>query len=169
MNKKASKSGSRPDSRGGQGFSSASSTTTSSPAAADASSFSGDSVFGRCIAVDRYKKLNRIGEGTYGTVYRAEDTETGNMVALKKVIVHNEGHDGFPITSLREIQLLRRLRHPNIVGLRVRVECSVANAVESLPNLRHFCGVVALVIVRDSRLVVLPPTACSPEKATILL
>ena len=54
----------------------------------------GDSTFGRCVSVERYKKLNRIGEGTYGTVYRAEDTKRGGLVALKKVTVHNEGHDG---------------------------------------------------------------------------
>ena len=80
-----------------------SSTTSSSSSAASSSSSSssssgagsrGDSTFGRCVSVERYKKLNRIGEGTYGTVYRAEDTKRGGLVALKKVIVHNEGHDG---------------------------------------------------------------------------
>ena len=75
-----------------------SSTTASSSSSSSSSSSGagsrGDSTFGRCVSVERYKKLNRIGEGTYGTVYRAEDTKRGGLVALKKVIVHNEGHDG---------------------------------------------------------------------------
>lgn len=71
---------------------------------------------GRCRSVEEFEKLNRLGEGTYGTVYRARDTETGNIVALKKVIIHNE-KDGCPRSSLREIRLLKRLRHRNIIEL----------------------------------------------------
>ncbi|CAK0810147.1 unnamed protein product [Prorocentrum cordatum] len=71
---------------------------------------------GRCRSVDVFEKLNRLGEGTYGTVYRARDSESGRVVALKKVRIHNE-KGGFPCSSLREIRLLKRLRHPNIVEL----------------------------------------------------
>jgi len=71
---------------------------------------------GKCKSVDSFEKLNRLGEGTYGTVYRARSLETGLVVALKKVRIHNE-KDGFPRSSLREIRLLRHLRHPNIVQL----------------------------------------------------
>eukprot|EP00913_Durusdinium_trenchii_P018593 g17471.t1 len=71
---------------------------------------------GRCRGVEVFEKLNRLGEGTYGTVYRARDTETGDIVALKKVRIHAE-KEGFPRISLREIRLLKRLRHPNIVEL----------------------------------------------------
>lgn len=38
-----------------------------------------------CRSVDRYEPLNRIDEGTYGVVFRAKDTETGQIWALKKV------------------------------------------------------------------------------------
>lgn len=76
-----------------------------------------DGYLGRCRSVDAFEKLNRLGEGTYGTVYRARDTETDTVVALKKVRIHSE-KDGFPRSSLREIRLLRRLKHPNIVELR---------------------------------------------------
>ena len=74
------------------------------------------SVFGRCLPVSTYNKLNTIGEGTYGTVYRAQHKDTGDIVALKKVIMH--GESGFPITSLREVMLLQKLHHPNIIKLK---------------------------------------------------
>jgi serine/threonine protein kinase len=50
--------------------------------------------FGECRNVDEYEKINRIGEGTYGTVYRARDRKTGEIVALKRIILHNEKQDG---------------------------------------------------------------------------
>ncbi len=40
----------------------------------------------------RYRRLFRIGKGTYGQVYRGEDTKTGNIVALKKIIFHVLGY-----------------------------------------------------------------------------
>ncbi len=49
---------------------------------------------GRCRNVDEYERLNRIGQGTYGTVYRAREKKTGQIVALKRVILHNEEQDG---------------------------------------------------------------------------
>jgi serine/threonine protein kinase len=70
----------------------------------------------RCVA--DFQKIEEIGEGTYGTVFKARDKETGEIVALKKVRMHNE-NDGFPITSLREISILQNLKHhPNILNLK---------------------------------------------------
>ncbi|OQR91958.1 cyclin-dependent kinase 10-like isoform X1 [Achlya hypogyna] len=74
--------------------------------------------FGACRDVDEFEKLNRIGEGTYGTVYRARDKVSGEIVALKRVILHNEKQDGFPITAIREIKLLKRLHQENCVQLK---------------------------------------------------
>lgn len=72
---------------------------------------------GSCKKVADFKKINRIGQGTYGFVYRAK-TPDGREVALKRIIMHNESQDGFPLTSLREIKTLRRCNlHPNIVKL----------------------------------------------------
>ena len=76
-----------------------------------------DNVFGNCRSVEEYEKLNRIGEGTYGTVYRARDRKTNTIVALKRIIMHNENQDGFPLTAIREIKLLQRLSHENCVNL----------------------------------------------------
>jgi len=73
--------------------------------------------FGRCRNVQEFEKLNRIGEGTYGIVYRARDTATGEIVALKKVRSENE-QSGISVSSLREITLLLNLKHTNIVELK---------------------------------------------------
>ena len=61
---------------------------------------------GNCRSVGEYKKVNRIGEGTYGYVYRAIHRRTGDIVALKRIILHHEHQDGFPLTSLREVKTL---------------------------------------------------------------
>jgi len=70
-----------------------------------------------CAHVDWYEKLNHIEEGSYGVVSRARDSRTGEIVALKKLKLERET-DGFPITSLREIQTLMAARHENVVNLR---------------------------------------------------
>ena len=73
---------------------------------------------GSCRSVGDYKKVNRIGEGTYGYVYRAVHKTTGDVVALKRIILHNERQDGFPLTSVREVKTLKACSdHPNIVNL----------------------------------------------------
>jgi serine/threonine protein kinase len=68
-----------------------------------------------CISVSSFKKIGRIGEGTYGLVYKAQHKTTKDIVALKRILMHNETNEGFPSTSLREISCLRRCLHPNIV------------------------------------------------------
>ncbi len=69
-----------------------------------------------CRDVDRYEKLNRISEGTYGVVYRGRDLETSTVCALKRLKLENE-KSGFPLTSVREINVLLALEHPNIVNV----------------------------------------------------
>eukprot|EP00492_Amphilonche_elongata_P000096 TRINITY_DN1042_c0_g1_i1.p1 TRINITY_DN1042_c0_g1~~TRINITY_DN1042_c0_g1_i1.p1 ORF type:complete len:330 (+),score=81.54 TRINITY_DN1042_c0_g1_i1:77-991(+) len=69
---------------------------------------------------DCYGFLNQIDEGAYGQVSRYKDKITGEIVALKKIKMHQSKH-GFPISSLREISCLLQLRHPNIVSVKEAV------------------------------------------------
>lgn len=66
--------------------------------------------------VDKYKKLEKIGEGTYGVVYKAKDNKTNEIFALKKIRLQAE-EEGIPSTAIREISLLKELQHKNIVRL----------------------------------------------------
>lgn len=61
--------------------------------------------------------MEKLGEGTYGVVYKAKDKQTGEIVALKKIRLEKED-DGVPSTAIREISLLKGLKHPNIVELK---------------------------------------------------
>lgn len=93
-----------------------------------------------------FEKLNRIGEGTYGIVYRAHDLKSGEIVAMKKVrmeqekdgntlpfersdsvIRPNDGIPGIPVSGLREINLLLNIQHQNIVNLK---EVAVGKSLE---------------------------------------
>ncbi|XP_004364894.1 protein serine/threonine kinase [Capsaspora owczarzaki ATCC 30864] len=58
--------------------------------------------------MDKYDRIEKLGEGTYG--------ETGEIVALKSIRLDNED-EGVPCTAIREISLLKELKHPNIVRL----------------------------------------------------
>ncbi|XP_002741678.2 cyclin-dependent kinase 10-like [Saccoglossus kowalevskii] len=90
---------------------------------------------GLCRSVSDFEKLNRIGEGTYGIVYRARDTQCHEIVALKKVRMEKES-DGLPISSLREIHLLINLHHRNIVHLK---EVVVGNHLDSIFLVMEYC------------------------------
>ncbi|OAQ85407.1 CMGC/CDK protein kinase [Purpureocillium lilacinum] len=74
------------------------------------------SSFVGCSRISDYELMGKLGEGTFGEVHRARSRKTGALVALKKIIMHHE-KDGFPITALREIKLLKLLSHPNILRL----------------------------------------------------
>ncbi|XP_071709856.1 cyclin-dependent kinase C-2-like isoform X1 [Rutidosis leptorrhynchoides] len=68
-------------------------------------------------SVDCFEKLEQIGEGTYGQVYMAREIKTGEIVALKKIRMDNE-KEGFPITAIREIKILKKLQHDNVIKLK---------------------------------------------------
>ena len=70
-----------------------------------------------CRHIERYEKLNHIEEGSYGVVFRARESGTGDIVAVKRLKMDKE-RDGFPITSLREITTLMAARHPHVVNIR---------------------------------------------------
>ncbi|XP_016351643.1 cyclin-dependent kinase 2-like [Sinocyclocheilus anshuiensis] len=67
--------------------------------------------------MESFQKVEKIGEGTYGVVYKAKNKITGETVALKKIRLDTET-EGVPSTAIREISLLKELNHPNIVKLR---------------------------------------------------
>jgi serine/threonine-protein kinase BUR1 len=72
--------------------------------------------FQGCSKIQDYEFISKLGEGTFGEVSKARSKKTGQIVALKKILMHNE-KDGFPITALREIKLLKQLDHVNILKL----------------------------------------------------
>jgi serine/threonine protein kinase len=66
--------------------------------------------------MERYTRLDKLGEGTYGIVYKGRDNKTGDLVALK--MMKFPGDDGIPAATLREISILKSISHPNVLGLR---------------------------------------------------
>lgn len=66
--------------------------------------------FQGCRSVEEFQCLNKIEEGTYGVVYRARDKTTDEIVALKRLKMEKE-KEGFPITSLREINTLLKVKY----------------------------------------------------------
>ncbi|CAJ0751080.1 16142_t:CDS:2 [Entrophospora sp. SA101] len=66
---------------------------------------------------DKYIKLEKIGEGTFGVVYRGMERKSGLVVALKKLRLETHCHDGIPCTTVREISILTQANNKNIVKL----------------------------------------------------
>ena len=66
---------------------------------------------------ERFKKLQKIGEGSYGEVYQCEDVERKEVIALKKIKLGDE-NEGIPSSTLREISILQKLSHENLVNLK---------------------------------------------------
>jgi cyclin-dependent kinase-like len=66
--------------------------------------------------MENYELLGTIGEGTYGVVLKARHKETGQIVAIKKFKESDEAEE-VRKTALREVRILKQLRHDNIVGL----------------------------------------------------
>ena len=66
--------------------------------------------------IEKYVKIDKVGEGTYGVVYKCRNKESQELVALKKIRLENED-EGIPSTAIREISILKQLKHPNIVNL----------------------------------------------------
>ncbi|XP_058054196.1 cyclin-dependent kinase 10 [Anopheles bellator] len=94
-------------------------------------------MFGRCRYVSAFQKCNRVGEGTYGIVFRARDTVSNEIVALKKVRIDQDiFKDGLPVSGLREIQILKNCSHENVVQLK---EVVVGNSLESIFLVMEFC------------------------------
>lgn len=92
-------------------------------------------MFGKCRPVSEFEKLNRIGEGTYGIVYRARDGRNAEVVALKKMRMERE-KDGLPLSAVREITLLLDCNHENVVAIK---EVVVGRSLESVFLVMEYC------------------------------
>jgi len=68
--------------------------------------------------VSVFDKKHQLGKGTYGDVFMGSDRETKEIVALKKINTEQESNYGFPITTIREVKILKALTHVNIVKLK---------------------------------------------------
>jgi serine/threonine protein kinase len=66
--------------------------------------------------ITNFEKTRKIGEGTYGEVYEAFDKTKNIKVALKRMRIENK-EEGIPITALREMCILKHIKHENIVEL----------------------------------------------------
>ncbi|KAI3400971.1 hypothetical protein diail_1179 [Diaporthe ilicicola] len=62
-----------------------------------------------------FQQLEKLGEGTYATVFKGRNRQTGEFVALKEI--HLDSEEGTPSTAIREISLMKELKHENIVAL----------------------------------------------------
>lgn len=77
---------------------------------------SGRSTSSSRSGLEKYSKIEKLGEGTYGVVYKAKNRDTDEIVALKRIRLESED-EGVPCTAIREISLLKELKHRNIVRL----------------------------------------------------
>ncbi|XP_059630480.1 probable serine/threonine-protein kinase At1g54610 isoform X2 [Cornus florida] len=79
-------------------------------------------------SAESFEKLNKIGQGTYSSVYKARDLKTGKIVAMKKVRFLNMDPESVRFMA-REINILRKLDHPNVMKLEglvtSRMSCSL--------------------------------------------
>lgn len=66
--------------------------------------------------MDKYEKLGKIGEGSYGVVFKCRNRETGSIVAIKK-FVESEDDPLIKKIAMREIRMLKQLKHNNLVNL----------------------------------------------------
>lgn len=100
-----------------------------------------------------YSKLAKVGEGTYASVFLARNTKTGEKVAIKKIKVVNSG-DGMDISAIREVKVLRELRHPNVIRL---VDCfSSGSTTLSLNLVLEYLDTDLERLIKDKSIVFAP-------------
>ena len=85
-------------------------------------------------------------EGTYGIVYRAKHKSSGDIVALKRIRMELSANEGLPISSLREISLLKTLSHENIINV---LDVVVGDSIEDIFLLMEYCEQVFASLIKD--------------------
>ena len=63
-----------------------------------------------------YTKIEKLGKGSYGSVYKVIDNETQKIFALKRILFQDK-HEGIPVDVLREITFLSQINHPNLLNI----------------------------------------------------
>ncbi|KRY59884.1 Cyclin-dependent kinase 10, partial [Trichinella britovi] len=86
----------------------------------------------KCRSIYDFKNLNKIGEGAYGTVYQAKDLKSGDIVAIKRV----RCDVGLEMSTMREIAILKRTKHKNIIALR---EIAIGQSLNSVFLVMEYC------------------------------
>ncbi|XP_027239790.1 cyclin-dependent kinase-like 1 isoform X2 [Cricetulus griseus] len=66
--------------------------------------------------MEKYEKIGKIGEGSYGVVFKCRNRDTGQIVAIKRFL-ETEDDPVIKKIALREIRMLKQLKHPNLVNL----------------------------------------------------
>ncbi|CAN1283927.1 Probable serine/threonine-protein kinase At1g54610, partial [Linum perenne] len=98
---------------------------------------------------DTFEKLDKIGQGTYSNVYKARDSLSGKIVALKKVRFDNLEPESVRFMA-REILILRRLNHPNVMKLEglvtSRMSCSLYLVFEYMEH--DLAGLAASPVIK---------------------
>lgn len=84
-------------------------------------------------SLNDYKVVQKLGQGTFGVVQKAKDIQNGNIVALKQLLNHSS-KEGFPITAMREITIVKKLKHANILRIidMIYEEPKVSNPLEMI-------------------------------------
>jgi serine/threonine protein kinase len=101
-----------------------------------------------CRSVEEFECLNRIEEGAYGVVYRAKDKKANEIVALKRLKMEKE-REGFPITSLREVDTLLKAQHINIVTVREIVVGSNMDKIYMVMGNCHFFLNLVFIFIQN--------------------
>ncbi|KAK4354241.1 hypothetical protein RND71_026435 [Anisodus tanguticus] len=93
------------------------------------STFAAEAIHGWLpLKPESFQKLEKIGQGTYSSVFRAHDLESGRTVALKKVRFDNFEPESVRFMA-REIMILRRLDHPNIMKLEGIITSKLSSSI----------------------------------------
>jgi len=103
----------------------------------------------------RYEKIVFLGEGQFATVYKARDTKTNNIVAVKKIKLGSrlEARDGINRTALREIKIMQEIHHENLLSLQ-----DVFGYKSDVSLVFDFMDTDLEVIIRDTDNIVLTPS-----------
>ncbi|VDP20547.1 unnamed protein product [Schistosoma margrebowiei] len=100
--------------------------------------------------LESYAKLDLLGQGTYATVYKGKSLLTETLVALKEIRLEHD--EGAPCTAIREVSLLRNLRHANIVTLHdiIHTEKSLTLVFEYVVSLVFVIIIIIIIIISIS-------------------